>query len=77
MPTKGDLRVWWIRNPPSPAEHIPVINIGEAKMQLKLLADIDLGNSDIICNAGGLVVFDGTEWEDWYDEDGRSIDETP
>lgn len=80
----GALRVWWVRNAPSKAEYTRVNSVEEAKKVLKDLADKDLKAGDeIFMNAGGLEVYVGTDvdyetnngWEDYYDEEGRDIDE--
>ena len=76
-----ELKVWWIPQIPSsnPFE-VKVNNIEEAKLLLKALADYDIYQfenkikSDY-SNAGGLMVLEDGEWTDYYDLDGRDIDE--
>ena len=72
---EGDLRVWWIRNPPNPAWFHIVANIAQARQLLDSLAKTDLRDNRIESNAGGLEVYRDGEWEEWYDEKGDSIDD--
>lgn len=83
-PNKGDLRVWWIPQVPMKPFHVPVANIGEAKLVLKTLANYDLFQYDNrvkgdYCNAGGLECYsqdDDGEWCEWEDpETGDDIDQ--
>lgn len=81
MKPKGQLRVWWIPQVPGKSFTVDVVNILEAKLLLKALADYDIFQFENrikpdYCNAGGLKTWDGKEWEDWYDEDGNDIYET-
>lgn len=71
----GSLEVWWISNPPRKADRYPVNNIEEAIIKLNELADEDLKDDDVVANAGGLEVFTEDGWEEYYDQDGDSIDE--
>lgn len=74
-PTEGDMVVWWVRNPPSPAEELPVESPDRAIEVLRSLATRDLWNHRVHSNAGGLQVFHDGEWEEWYSEEGEDIDE--
>lgn len=75
MATKeGNLRVWWIQNPPAKPELYPVQSTDEAIAKLKELEERDLREPSVISNAGGLEVFEGGEWGEYYDEEGRDID---
>ena len=71
----GDLQVWWIQNPPRKGHRYPVSNIDEAIVKLNALADKDLKNPLVHANAGGLEVFTEDGWEEYYNEEGDSIDE--
>lgn len=70
---EGDLRVWWIRNAPSPAEFHIAADVADAKIVLKRLAERDMRDSRVVSNASGLEVFEGGEWHEWYDENGVDI----
>lgn len=85
---QGDLRVWWIPQVPCKQFNVPVASIAEAKLVLRTLANYDLFQLENnikpdYCNAGGLCVYDpelcdeddGDGWSDWYDDDGRDIDD--
>ena len=77
----GQLRVWWIPQVPMKSFNVDVANVHEAKLLLKALADYDIFQFENnvkpdYCNAGGLQMWDGKEWEDWHDEEGNDIDET-
>lgn len=74
------LRVWWIPQVPGAPFLVPVDSLKEAKLILKTLAEYDQFQLDNrikpdYCNAGGLSVLEDGEWNDWYDEEGRDIDE--
>ncbi|PXX41121.1 MULTISPECIES: hypothetical protein [Burkholderia] len=80
------LQVWWIPQVPMKAFTVPVASIEEAKKILTVLAAYDLFQYENnvkpdYCNAGGLseYVDDAGEgepgWVDWYDEEGRDIDD--
>jgi len=71
---EGNLRVWWIKNVPGKAKHFCVLNIKEAKIKIKQLADNDLkADSNVITNAGGLEIFENDKWVEWYDDEGNDI----
>lgn len=79
-PKKGSLEVWWIPQVPGKAFRVPVKNIQEATKIMDVLADYDTFQFEEnikpdYSNAGGLEVFDGKDWEEWSDEEGRDIDE--
>lgn len=70
---EGDLRIWWIRNPPSPAQFILIDSPDEAVPILDQLGALDIRNG-VQVNVGGLEVFEDDEWGEWYDKDGNNID---
>ena len=72
---EGALQVWWVRNPPRPAEYHEVSDPLDAAAKLKDLAERDLRTTWVISNAGGLEVFEDGEWTEWYNEEGQDIDE--
>jgi len=81
MIEKGDMRVWWIPQVPGAPFHVEVNTIPEAQLLINSLAAYDIFQLEHnikpdYCNAGGLQIFDGEEWEDWYDDDGNSIEDT-
>lgn len=69
------LRVWWIREVPNEPEYFEVADVDEAIAKLKELERADLANRFIQTNAGGLEVFEDGEWTEYYDEEGRDIDD--
>lgn len=88
LPSKGDMKVWWIPQVPMKAFEVPVKNLEEAILLLETLAKYDMFQYENnvkgdYCNAGGLVVYEcdydgygNPGWCDWYDlETGDSIDE--
>lgn len=70
---EGDLSVWWIRNPPAPAEFWSVASVEEAVRILKETATNDIAMG-VQVNVAGVEVFEDGEWCEWYDEDGNDID---
>ena len=79
-PIEGDLRVWWIPQVPMEAFYVPIKNIDEAKLLINTLADYDIFQfknniKPDYSNTGGLQKYNGTEWEEYEDDDERSIDE--
>ena len=79
-PIEGDLRVWWIPQVPMEAFYVPIKNIDEAKLLIHTLADYDIFQfknniKPDYSNTGGLQKYNGTEWEEYEDDDERSIDE--
>ncbi|MBE3039674.1 MAG: hypothetical protein IMZ62_12800 [Chloroflexi bacterium] len=72
---EGDLRVWWIQNPPSQCLIYPVATVERAIAQLDALTKRDQRHSWVTSNAGGLEVYEDGEWLDWYSEDGEDLDE--
>lgn len=80
-PKEGELRVWWIPQvPDNEPFHRTVKNVEEAVLLMTALGDYDLyleahGHRVDYSNAGGLEVFENDEWNEWYDEEGRDIDE--
>jgi hypothetical protein len=80
QPKEDDLRVWWIPQIPGKPFLVPVKDVEYAKFLLVALAKYDLFQLyfDIkpdYSNAGGLEVFSGGEWSDWWDKDGNDINE--
>ena len=70
---EGDLRVWWVRNPPNYSEfHVVSSPAGAINVLLKLIT-ADLHNPLVAVNEGGLEVFEDNDWIEWYDGDGNSI----
>ena len=74
MAKEGQLRVWWIQNPPSEPEYHEVASIEEAIRVLDKLERSDLENEAVWCNAGGLEVFEDNQWSEFYDSHGQDID---
>lgn len=72
---EGDLRVWWITNPPQKAKYYPVASLEAAAILLDNIAQKELKDSSVISNVGGLEVFEDGEWIDWMDKEGNDIDE--
>lgn len=80
--TNKKLRVWWIPQVPMSEPFYAVVkDILEGKKLLDTLGAYDLYQlkhniKPDFSNAGGLEVFEGEEWVEWYDEDGDDIDHT-
>ena len=81
-PKINQLRVWHIPQVPmKQGFYVPVDSIKDAKLVLDTLARYDLFQYAFkikpdYTNAAGLEVYDGTEWFEWYDEEGNDIDKT-
>ena len=71
------LRVWWVSNPPHKGERYPVASVDEAIQKLDELAERDLALGDLVfANASGLEYQDEDgDWVEYYDEEGRDIDQ--
>lgn len=79
MSNKGDLQVWWIPQIPGKAFEVSVKDLEQAALIVDTLARYDAFQFEQnvkpdYSNAGGLRVFDGEEWIDWYSEDGEDFD---
>ena len=79
IPSKGDLRVWWIPQVPGKPFYWPVKDLHEASSLLDALAaydDFQLAHrvKPDYCNAGGLEEFDGEGWMDWESDEGDDFD---
>lgn len=77
---EGALKVWWIPQVPMEAFEVPVASIEQAAFLLDALAKYDLFQFENnvkpdYCNVGGLSIFEGGEWCDWWDDDGCDFDE--
>lgn len=81
MTEKGELRVWWISNPPSKPFQKKVKTIKDGIRVLQLLAEYDLHLGELIyANASGLEIYVGDVpyetnegWEEYMDDDGNDI----
>lgn len=78
-PNEGDLRIWWIPQVPGNPFLFPVSNLLEAKRVLDILGEYDAfqyehGIKPDYSNAGGLHVYEGGVWVDWYSDEGEDID---
>jgi hypothetical protein len=78
-PKQNDLRVWWIPQVPGAAFEWPVADLTQAALMLDALAAYDdfqfaQNVKGDYANMGGLVVFDGKEWNDWEDDDCDDFD---
>ena len=72
------LRVWWWRDwvdGRKTTDYHEVSSVNEAIEKIKQLTKEDLKNEDVIANAYGLEIFEDGEWSEYYDEEGRNIDE--
>ena len=68
-------RVWNVINPPSKPKYYPVGTPLLGYMLINRLANEQLKDKRIWANAFGLEVFEDGEWTEWYDEEGRDVDE--
>ena len=78
-PKEGDLQVYWIPQIPGEWFEWRIADLAQAAMLLDALAAYDDFQfwkrvKGDYCNAGGLLIFQNGEWEDWYSEDGDDFD---
>lgn len=69
------LRVWNVVNPPGKPYLFPVESPEEGARTIKRLAAQQLRDPNVYSNAFGLLVLEDGEWTEWYDEEGRDVDE--
>jgi len=69
------LRVWNIVNPPASPSFYPVFSIAQARSLINSLADAQLCDRKVICNAFGLETLENGQWTEWHDDSGNSIDD--
>jgi hypothetical protein len=81
MANEGDLEVWWIPQIPGTSFRVPVKDVPQAAFVLDILAQYDAFQyqqhvKPDYCNAGGLLIWEGGEWTEWYDpQTDQDIDE--
>jgi hypothetical protein len=82
MVKQGELRVWWIPQVPMKAFYVRVKSVKEAIFLMDVLADYDIFQFENkikpdYSNVGGLqqYEYDSSEWLEYYDDDGRDIDQ--
>lgn len=71
------MRVWWWRDwadGRKTTEYYEVSSVNEAIKKISQLTREDL-KKDIIANACGLEIFEDGKWSEYYDEEGRDINE--
>ena len=68
-------RVWNVINPPSKPKYYPVASPRDGWAFINGMAEEQLKNRRIFCNVFGLEAFEDGEWTEWYDEEGRDVDE--
>ena len=69
------LRVWWITNPPSKAKYYEVNNVKQAIEIIHTLGQKEVNDPTVVSNAAGLQIFEDGEWTEYYDGEGRDINE--
>lgn len=77
-PNEGDLLVYhhFERCGDGQSHHLyKVDNPRHAIKVIDKLADGQVNDEEIAWNAIGLMVFEGSEWCDWFSDDGLDIDE--
>lgn len=74
-PKQGDLRVYNIVNVPGTPVLYPVASPAHAFTLITALAQSQLLQPEVESNVFGLEVYEDGEWCEWYDEEGRDIDE--
>lgn len=67
-------RVWWIPQVPMNPFYVLVESVEQGVRVMDILADYDLFQFENkikpdYTNMGGVQVFEGGEWCDWYDEE--------
>jgi hypothetical protein len=78
LPNPGDLRVWWIVNPPAEGDntfYLPVDTPDEAIERIDETAAALLQVEECWGNVFGLEVWNDYKWEEWEDDEGRNIDD--
>jgi len=80
FPEKGTLKIWWLSNQTSDGFHYFVRDLNEAVATLNLLSKYDAYrqrrlNDKSSYRIGGLEVWDGMQWVEWYDENDYSIND--
>lgn len=69
-------RVWNIINPPNgEVKYYSVLGPIQAQIVIEALAQQQLTDDTIVCNAFGLETDETGEWEEWVNGVGESIDE--
>lgn len=69
----GMMRVWW--NTEQTVRYYYVTTIEDAMKVLSVLTTREMDDDSIEFNASGLEQYDGQEWTEYYDDDGRDIQE--
>ena len=73
---EGDLRIWHRSSGADKLFILPVETPRSAFIALSILAKYDMHLGDmIIFNMQGMEVFEDGEWTQWFDPEGRAIDE--
>lgn len=67
------LKVWWVPQVPMKAFEVEVESVEQGVFLMDALAKYDMFQfknrvKPDYCNAGGLVMLEGGEWVDWYDD---------
>jgi hypothetical protein len=75
VPGPTQYRVWNIVNPPNSPDYYYVNTPAEAHTLTNGLANAQLKNPAVHSNAFGFEVNKDGEWEEWYDDEGRDLDE--
>lgn len=73
-----NFRVWHIQNAPNDPTYYYVRSPDQGERVIRWLIELDLLRKDVDDNAFGLeervgVKADGSEWTEWYDENGESV----
>lgn len=68
-------RVWNVINVPGPAHYYTVSSPKQGHALIEEMADLQLTQPTIESNVFGLQVMGSEGWEEWYDEEGRDVDE--
>lgn len=68
------LKVWWIPQIPMDAFEVEVASVEEGVKVMDILADYDNFQYENkvkgdYCNMGGIVQWNGEEWDDWWSEE--------
>jgi hypothetical protein len=72
----GDLLAWWVslRVNESLTTKTKLVNTPEeAIIQFNKWASPELEDDGVTMNTCGLVEWDGTEWSEWYNDDGEDV----
>ena len=67
------LRVWYVKNPPRDPEYFDVDSVEQAVTRINDMVRRDLEDPCVTDNAFGLEIYEGDEWTEYYNDEGKDI----